>query len=127
MIGDLPWNAWYIRGLPRKDVFVAIEEVDERAFLFGGKRGTNAYRFTLGAAGFYEDPLGALYRFERPSLFLHVGCFFGDLLLKGGEFPGGDDCRGMAATLDLALVGPLEGGADGDDPWGPGIFSLRYV
>ena len=60
MIGDLPWNAWHIRGLPRKDVFVATEEVDKRAFLFGGKRGTNAYRFTLRAARIYEDPLGAL-------------------------------------------------------------------
>ena len=41
-----------------------MEEVDERAFLFGGKRGTNVYRFILGAAGIYEDPLGAFYRFE---------------------------------------------------------------
>ena len=64
MLGDLPRNAWHIRGFPRKDVFVVAEEVDERAFLFGGKRGTNAYHFTLGAAGIYEDLLGALCRFE---------------------------------------------------------------
>ena len=44
--------------------------------------------------------------------------FFGDLLLEGGEFPRGDGCCGVAAALDLALVGPLEGGADGDDPVG---------
>ena len=118
MLGDLPRNAWHIRGFPRKDVFVAAEEVDERAFLFGGKRGTNAYRFTLRAAGIYEDPVGALYRFERPDRFLHVGRFFDDLLLEGGEFPRGDDCCGMAAALDLTLVGSLEGGADSDDPVG---------
>ena len=67
MLGDLPQNAWHIRGFPCKDVFVAAEEVDERAFLFGGKRGTNAYRFTLGAAVVYVDLLGAHCRFERPS------------------------------------------------------------
>ena len=61
MLGDLPWDAWHIQGFPRKDVFVVTEEVDERAFLFRGERGTNAYRFTLGATGVYEDLLGALY------------------------------------------------------------------
>ena len=60
MLGDLSQNAWHIRGLPRKDVFVAVEEFDERVFLFGGKHGTNAYHFTLRAARIYEDPLGAL-------------------------------------------------------------------
>ena len=67
MLGDLPWDAWHIRGFTRKDVFVVAEEVDERAFLFGGERGTNAYRFTLRAVGVYEDLLRALYRFERPG------------------------------------------------------------
>ena len=64
MLGDLPRNAWHTRGFPCKDVFVVAEEVDERTFLFGGERGTNAYHFTLGAAGIYEDFLGALYQFE---------------------------------------------------------------
>ena len=115
---QLPRNAWHVRGLPRKDVFVATEEVDERAFLFGGKRGTNTYHFSLGAARIYEDLLEALSRLERPGRFLGVGRLFGYLLLEGGEFPGGNDCYGVAATLDLALVGALEGGADGDDPMG---------
>ena len=61
MLGDLHRDAWHIRGFPRKDVFVVAEEVEERAFLFGGKHGTNAYRFTLKAIGIYEDPLGTLY------------------------------------------------------------------
>ena len=42
--------------------------------------------------------------------------FFSDLLLDGGELSGGDDCYGMTVSLDLTLVGSLEGGADGDDP-----------
>ena len=118
MLGDLPQNVWHIRGFPRKDIFVVAEEADERAFLFGGKPGTNAYRFTLGAARIYEDFFRALGQLERPGRFLCIGCFFGDLFLEGGEFPGGDDCCGVASALDLALVGPLEGGADGDDPMG---------
>ena len=44
--------------------------------------------------------------------------FFGDLLPEGGEFPGGDDCCCMAASFDLAFIGPLEGGADGDNTVG---------
>ena len=125
MLDDFPRNAWHIRGFPRKDVFVVVEEVDECSFLFGGKRGTNAYRFTLGAAGIYEDPLGALCRFERPSCFLRVERFFDDLLLEGGEFLGGDDCCGVAAALDLTLVGPLEGGVDADDPMGAQHLELK--
>ena len=64
MLGDLPWDARHIRGFPRKDVFVVAVEVDERAFLFRGERGTHAYHFTLRAAGVYEDLFGALYRFK---------------------------------------------------------------
>ena len=60
MLGDLPRDARHIQGFPRKDVFVVAEEVDERAFLFRGERDTNAYHFFLGAAGVYEDLLGAL-------------------------------------------------------------------
>ena len=93
-----------------------MEEADERAFLFGGEHGTNAYRFTLRAAGVYEDLLGALHQLERPDRPLGVGCFFGDLPPDGHELSGGDNCHGMIATLDLTLVGALEGGADGDNP-----------
>ena len=55
VLGDLPQNAWHVQGFPHKDVFVVAEEVDERAFLFGGEHSTYAYRFTLGAVGVYED------------------------------------------------------------------------
>ena len=60
VLSDLPQNAWHIQGFPRKDIFVVVEEVDERAFLFGGERGTNAYYFTLRVAGVYEDLLRSL-------------------------------------------------------------------
>ena len=110
MLSDLPRDAWHIRGFPRKDVFVIAEEVDERAFLFGGERGTNMYLFSLRAARVHEDLLGALYRFERPGRFLGVGRFFSNLLPEGDELFGGDDRRGMIAAFDFALVSALEGG-----------------
>ena len=93
-----------------------MEEVDGRTFLFKGKCGANAYHFALGATGVYDDLLGALYRLKRPDRPLGVRRFFDSLLPDGRKLFGGDNCRGVFATLDLALVGTLEGGADGDDP-----------
>ena len=95
-----------------------MEEVDERSFLFGGKRGADAHHFALGAAGVYEDILGALHGLERPGIPLVVRRFFDDLLPDGHKLFGCDTCHGVFAALDLALVGVLEGGADGDDPMG---------
>ena len=43
----------------------------------------------------------------------------------GGELSGGDDCCGMIVALDLALIGVLEGGADGDDPVGSRHLQLE--
>ena len=113
---DLPWDAWHVRGLLRKDVFVGAEEVDERAFLFRGKRGANAYHLAIGAAKIYEDLFGALRWLKRSSQPLGVRSFFSDLLPDGHELSEGDDCHGVIAALDLALIGALEGGVDGDDP-----------
>ena len=93
-----------------------MEEADERAFLFRGNHGANAHHFALGATGVYEDLLGALHRLERPDRPLRVGCFFDDLLPDGRKLLGGDDRRGVFIALDVALVGALEGGANGDDP-----------
>ena len=114
MLGDFSQNARHVRGFPRKDVFVGA--VDERTFLFGGKCGANAHHFALGAAGVYEDLLRALHWLEGPGRPFGVGCFFGDLLPDGCKLLGGDDCCGVIVALDLALIGTLEGGVDGDDP-----------
>ena len=116
MLDNFSWNAWHVQGFPCKDVFVGAEEVDERAFLFRGKRGANTRHFAVGAAGVYEDLLGALYRLKRSGWSLGVVCFFGDLLPDGRKLLGGDDCHGVFVALDLALIGALEGGANGDDP-----------
>ena len=115
MLSDFSRNAWHVRGFPHKDVFVGTEEVNERTFLFRGKHGANAHHFALGAAEVYEDLLGALYRLKRPGRPFGVGCFFGDLLPDCRKLLGGDDRCSVFVALDLALVGTLEGGADGDD------------
>ena len=67
MPGDFSQNAWHVQGFPRKDVSVGTEEVDDRAFLFGGKHGADAHHFGLRAIGVYEDLLGALHGLKRPS------------------------------------------------------------
>ena len=116
MVDNFSRNAWHVQRYPRKDVSVGTEEVSERAFLFRGKCGANAHHFALGATRVYEDLLGALHELETADRPLGVGCFFDDFLPDGRELFGGDDCRGVLRALDLALVGTLEGGADGDDP-----------
>ena len=125
MLCDFSQNAWHVRGSPRKDVSIGTKEVNERAFLFGGKHGANTHHFALGAAGVYEDLFGAFYRLERPSRPLGVGCFFDNLLPNGRKLFGGDNCHGVFAALDLALIGALEARANGDDPTRPGIFNFR--
>ena len=93
-----------------------MEEVNECAFLFGGKCGANVHHFALRVARVYEDLLGELYRHKRPGRPFGVGRFFDDHLPDGHKLFGGDNCRGVFAALNLALVDALEGGANGDDP-----------
>ena len=64
----------------------------------------------------YEDLLGALYRLKRPGRPLGVRRFFDDHLPDVRKLSRGNNCRNVFAALDLALVGALEGGVDGDDP-----------
>jgi hypothetical protein len=85
------------------------------------------HHFALRAARVYEDLLGALYRLERPRRPFGVGRSFDDLLLDGHKLFGGDNCRGVFAALNLALIGTLKGGAMVMTPHGPGIFNFREV
>ena len=116
MLGDLPRNARHIQRFPHKDVFVVTEDIDERTFLFGGKRGADMHHFILGAARVYEDLLDTLCRLKRSDRPLGVRCFLGVPLLDDRELLRDDNHRGVLTTLNFALVSALEGGADGDDP-----------
>ena len=67
MLGDIPQNAWHVRGFPCKDVFVGTEEVDKHAFLFGGKRGANAHHFAFGATGSMRTSLAPSTGLKDPA------------------------------------------------------------
>ena len=41
VLGDLPRNARHVRGVPREDVCVGAEEVDEHHFLFSVEGGAD--------------------------------------------------------------------------------------
>jgi hypothetical protein len=93
-----------------------VEEVDERAFLFGGVVGTDAQHLAVGVAGVDGDLLGALRGLKGSGLPLGVKRVFGHRLADDRELFQGNGRRGELATLQVALVSVLEGGADGDNP-----------
>ena len=93
-----------------------MEEVDERAFLFGGKHGADLEHLAIGVAEVHRYLLDAFSMLKGPSRPLGVRRLLTGPLLDGCELGGGDDCRGMLVALHLALVSTLEGSADGDDP-----------
>jgi hypothetical protein len=39
VLNQLPGHSWHVRWLPREDIAVSPEEVDERVFLFGVEAG----------------------------------------------------------------------------------------
>jgi hypothetical protein len=63
VLGDLPRDAWHIRGAPRKDVSIGAEKVDEHHFLFRIEGGTDPQRLALGGnrvEGHLFGPLSSL-------------------------------------------------------------------
>ena len=128
MLGDLPWDARHVRGTPRKDISIGVEKIDEHHFLFTVEDGTDLQRLVVGAAWVEGHLLDTLGGFEAPGVSVlgvqGLACHF----LEGG-------CEGLVLhlsfralnALNVALVGVLERRADGEDTFGPGIFSLRYL
>ena len=92
-----------------------MEEVDERAFLFGGKCGADTQHLAVRVARIHGDLFDILDRLEGPCRLLGVQRVLGGLLQDGCELGRGDDYFGMLVALHIALVGTLKGGADGDD------------
>ena len=45
MLSDVPWYAQHVRWLPREDIAIGAQEVDELAFLFGRELGPNPHHF----------------------------------------------------------------------------------
>jgi hypothetical protein len=108
MFGDFPWNAWHIRGFPREDVTVRVEEVDERAFLFGRKVRANAQHLAIEADGIDGDILGVLCGLKGARWPLRVGHLLDCRHRDGGKLLGGDGRGSELAALHFALVRAME-------------------
>ena len=67
VLNDFSRNVWHVQGSPRKDVSIGVEEIGERAFLFGGKHGADAHHFALKATEVYEDLLAPSTGLKDPT------------------------------------------------------------
>jgi hypothetical protein len=84
VLGDLPRDAWHIRGAPREDVGVGAEEVDEHHFLFGIEGGADPQRLALGGRRIEGDLLGLLRGLEGAGVLGGgVEVLVDNLLLSG--------------------------------------------
>ena len=116
VLGDLPRYARHVRGAPRKDVCVGAEKVDEHHFLFAVEGGADLQRLVAGVIRVKGHLLDTLSGFETASMPVHGVQGLTCHLFEGG-------CEGLVLrlslrvldTLDVALVGVLERGADSDD------------
>jgi hypothetical protein len=115
MLDDLSRCARHIRGFPHKVILIGAEEVDERTFLFGVERGADSHLLVHGVLRVDENLLHTLRRLKGSGCPIGVRRLLRSFLPDDRKFLGGDDCRGELAALQLALVGALEGGADGTD------------
>jgi hypothetical protein len=91
MLGDFSRYARHIRGLPRKDIFVGAEEVDECAFLFRGERCSDPHPPDPRVFGVDEDLFDALRGLKGSKVLLGVGRLLRGFLSDDCEFLGGDD------------------------------------
>jgi hypothetical protein len=101
MLGDFSRYARHIRGLPRKDVFIGAEEVDERAFLFGGERSANSHLLVIRVIGVDEGLFDALRRLKGSGGSFEVGRLLQGFLPDDREFLGGIDTE---ASLQLSTL-----------------------
>ena len=107
--GDLPRDARHVRGAPREDVSVGMEEVNEHHFLFAVEGSADLQCLAIGGLRVEGNVLGALGRLEGarvPLLGVH-GLLGHSLQLRGEGFV---ECQslGVLDALDVALVGMLE-------------------
>ena len=125
MLGDFPRYARHVRGTPRKDFGVHAEKVDEHCFLFGVELRVDP-DFLGGVVARVEgDGLNRLSRFEVAGVALRIRHLLGEALQVGDEGLGLGEGLSVLHALHVAFERVCVRGADGDDPLGPGILSLR--
>jgi hypothetical protein len=93
---------------PREDVTVRAEEIDERAFLFGGEVSADAQHLAIIDARVNGDLLGALRGLKGSGLPLGVRRIFGHRLPDDRELLRGNGRSDELATLQVTLISALE-------------------
>jgi hypothetical protein len=130
VLGNLSRDPLLVRGFPRKHIEIRFEEVDERAFLFRIERRPDTERTAIIEGDHILDILGRLERAGRT-----LGRLSDLMVLKSrlaAEPLESDDCLSELKAFSVALeslsefarryVGPTV-----MIPFGPRIFSFRYV
>jgi hypothetical protein len=110
VLGDLPRNAWHIRGVPREDVGVGAEKVDEHHFLFRVEGGTDPQLLALGGSRVEGHPLGLLGSLEAAGVLGGgVEVLVDQLLQVGHECFIQRQHLGVLHALDVAVERVLDG------------------
>ena len=125
VLAEFPRHAWHVRGAPRKHVGVCTEKVDEYGFLFGVEVGADRQHLAVGVLRVERDLLGTFRRFKASRMTLWLGSFSSEGLELRGKLGGVLDSLSILDALDVTFVRMLVGGADGDDPLGPGHLQLQ--
>jgi hypothetical protein len=80
VLGDIPQYAWHVRGTPRKNFGICVEEVDEHCFLFGVELGANPDLLASVVAGVERDGFNRLGRFEVAGVALRIRHLLGEAI-----------------------------------------------
>jgi hypothetical protein len=128
VLGDLPQDAWHIRGAPRKDVGVGAEKVDEHHFLFRVEGGTDHQRLSLGGSRVEGHLLGLPGSLKAARVLGRgVEVLVDQLLHACDERLVKRQRLSVLHAIDVVVEHMLDRRAHGDDTLWPGIFILRYV
>jgi hypothetical protein len=122
VLSDFPRYGQHVRGTPRKYFDVRTEKLDEHWFLFGLELRVVLQRLLPRAARVEGDGLRGFGRLEVAGVLLGVGHLSSEVFQIGDEGLRVDERLGVFNTLDVALVGMMVSGANGDDARGPRHF-----
>jgi hypothetical protein len=125
VLDDIPRYAEHVRGTPRKDVGVCAEKVDEHCFLFGIELRADPDLLGGVVVGVERDGFNRLRWLEVAGVALHVWRLLREALQVGDEGLRFGEGLGVLHALHVAFLRVSVRGADGDDPVGSGILSLR--
>jgi hypothetical protein len=123
VLGDIPWDAWHVGGLPSEHIEIRLQEKDECLFLLRAERRANVEHTTIVGYGYLFGVFGGLERACRPlggfqDIEYHESWFRSKLV-------GVDERVCEVKTLGVTLVSMLELGVNGDHPLRPGHFQLE--